>query len=372
MGEYDGVTMLTYIRETPAQLAENVAGRKGLTKSLVDVYLRGSYRSIWVIACGSSANGSSCARPFMRKCLGHDVEVVNPASFLYSDFLPSDDTLCFVVSQSGCSTNSLEALDKLRDLGRPAIGITGNLEGDFRDHADLLVDWGPGTEVVGYVTKGVTTLAAYLMLFSLEAGLAKGTVSQATYDDLVAQLESVPSVNEEVQRRADAFYEENRKALTAINVNYACGFEQAYGICTEAALKFGETMKIPSFAFEAEEFNHGPNLQLTPNYSVFFVDDLSKGHDRLVQLWKATSLITDRACLLTDDASVSGQGVFIIPETRPAEPLLEPLYLLPFFQTIAFRATDELNRWKEHPLFSLYKEAAPSKTQTISKVMPLL
>ena len=210
------------------------------------------------------------------------------------------------------------------------------------------------------------------MLFALEAGLAKGTVSQAAYDDLVAQLEIVPAVNEEVQRRTDAFFEENREALTAINVNYVCGFDQAYGICAEAALKFGETMKIPSFAFEAEEFNHGPNLQLTPNYTVFFVDDLNKGHNRLIQLWKATSFITDRAYLLTDDASLSGKNVFAIPESRPSEPLLEPLYLLPFFQTIAFRATDELNRWKEHPLFSLYREAAPSKTKTISKVMPLL
>lgn len=372
MGEYDGITMLTYVRETPAQLAENVSDRKALTQSLVDEYLKGSYQSLWIIACGSSSNGSNCARPFMRKCLCHDVEVVTPASFLFSDFVPSDDTLCVVVSQSGCSTNSIQALDRLRELGRPAIGITGNLDGDFKSHADLLVDWNPGTEVVGYVTKGVTTLAAFLMLFSLEAGLSKGTVSKAAYAELIKQFEVTPLAHEEVQRRTDAFFDANHKALTSIVANYACGFDQAYGIATEAALKFGETMKVPSFAFEAEEFNHGPNLQLTPNYTVFFIDDLSRGHDRLVQLWNATSLITDHAFLLSDDSSASGVTVFRIPEDRPSEPLLEPLYLLPFFQIIAFRATDELGRWKEHPLFSLYKAAAPSKTDGITRVMPLI
>ena len=56
--------------------------------------------------------------------------------------------------------------------------------------------------------------------------------------------------------------------MTSITVHYALGFDQAYGIATEAALKFGETMKVPSFAFDAEEYNHGPNLQLTPNYTV--------------------------------------------------------------------------------------------------------
>lgn len=86
MAEYDGITMLTYIRETPSQLAKNISRRKELTRSLVDVYLNGSYRSIWVIACGSSANGSSCARPFMSKIAASSlcVFVVSPLSITSS------------------------------------------------------------------------------------------------------------------------------------------------------------------------------------------------------------------------------------------------------------------------------------------------
>jgi len=91
----------------------------------------------------------------MRSCLKIDVEVVSPSSFIFSDFVPPEDTLCFVVSQSGCSTNSIAALDRLRELGRPAVGLTGNVSSDFKDHSDLLVDYGVGAEVVGYVTKGV-------------------------------------------------------------------------------------------------------------------------------------------------------------------------------------------------------------------------
>ena len=45
-------TMLTYIEETPMQLAKNTANRKLLTKQLVDLYVKNHYSTIWIVACG--------------------------------------------------------------------------------------------------------------------------------------------------------------------------------------------------------------------------------------------------------------------------------------------------------------------------------
>ena len=44
------------------------------------------------------------------------------------------------------------------------------------------------------------------------------------------------------------------------------------GTACEGALKFGETISIPSFAYETEEYIHDPNIQMTPAYSVFLID----------------------------------------------------------------------------------------------------
>ena len=46
----------------------------------------------------------------------------------------------------------------------------------------------------------------------------------------------------------------------------------ARGVALEGALKIGETVHVPSPAYEVEEFIHGPNLQLTPGYTLFFFD----------------------------------------------------------------------------------------------------
>lgn len=372
MADLSDITMLTYIEESPAQMTALLERRDEYVGALVDAFCAGDYASVWLVACGSSSNASACARPFMRKYLGREVSVVNPTSFCFAEFEPPADVFCPVISQSGCSTNSVEALDHARALGRLAVGITGNANSDFKDHADLLVDYGVGSEYVGYVTKGVTTLAEFLMLFALEVARREARVSAEEYADLIAQFARTPELHCQMQAEAKRFYAQHEKELTSLGPVYSVGFGQGYGVCCEGALKIGETVKVPSFAYEAEEFAHGPNLQLTPAYTVFFVDDFGPVHERLYQIFDATCAITDRAFFVTDDARVDDAHALRAPADRPAERLLSPLYVLPAFQLIAYLATTALDSWAEHPLMRGYHERFATKTETIKDVMPLL
>lgn len=362
-------TMLTYIKETPQQIAYNIANRKELTKTLVDFYSKKEYQTIWIIACGSSSNGSQCAKPFMMKYLNCDVKIVPPSTFIYSENKLKENDLAFVVSQSGCSTNSIDAIKKLKELGVTAIGLTGNVESDFKDYADLVIDYGVGIETVGYVTKGVVTLAQFLMLFALEAGLIKHTITQDQYDKIIEEMLEIPSRHEIIQNETWEFYQQNKKDLTSLSIVYSCGFMQGYGIATEAALKIGETVKVPSFAYEAEEFIHGPNLQITPRYTMFFIDDLGEGSQRLSQIYQAARSVSDKSYAITNNSIVDDQHAIRLP-FNIREPLLSPLYILPVFQILSYQISTELNSWDNHPMFSDFKKHANSKTDSITKVMP--
>lgn len=44
----------------------------------------------------------------------------------------------------------------------------------------------------------------------------------------------------------------------------------------EGSLKFGETLKIPTLYYENEEYVHGPNMQLDPEYTVFLLIPIQK------------------------------------------------------------------------------------------------
>ena len=362
-------TMMTYILESPDQLKNNILNAKEITKELVDLYCEKDYRSIWIIACGSSSNGSNCAKPFMMKYLNCDVKIVNPSTFLYSENKIKEDDFVFVVSQSGCSTNSIDALRKLKEMNIRSIGLTGNANSDFKKEADVTIDWCVGEEKVGYVTKGVTTLCLFFILFSLEAGLRKGILSKDAYDAVFEELKKAPERNHIVQNETMAFYQTNKKTLTAMNVVYSVGFAQGYGISCESALKMGETIKVPSFAYEAEEYIHGPNLQLTPDYTVFIYDDMEAGSKRIGQIYQATQSVTDKTFMVTNNPIVPEDHAIRLPFDIK-EPALLPLYVLPFVQTISYLASDDLNSWDNHPLFAQFKHFASTKTDTIKDIMP--
>lgn len=363
-------TMLTYIEETPAQLKLNVERAEELTRELVDLYVEKKPHDIWIIACGSSANGAHLARYFMMKYLKCEVKIVTPSTFIYGENGLDEDDFAFVISQSGCSTNSIEALDVLKKMGIAAIGLTGNVESDFKDHSDLVVDYGVGEETVGYVTKGVATLAQFLMLFAIEAGVRVGTVTEDERAALLAEMADAPRRHEIVQQETWELYKRRKADFTSMTVVNHCGFMQGYAITCEGALKFGETIQIPSFAYEGEEWVHGPNLQLTPNYTIVCIDHMTEGSDRLVDIYLAARTVTDRAFIVTNSDRVDDDHAIRLPFDI-AEPLMMPLYVLPFYQIIAHQTTDDLHRWDKHPLFEeRFRGAISTKTDKIDQIMP--
>lgn len=207
------------------------------------------------------------------------------------------------------------------------------------------------------------------MLFALEAALSQNKITQDVYDDVILEMKEAPQRHEVIQQETWDFYKQNKAALTSMSVSYACGFMQGYGIATEGALKIGETIQVPSFAYEAEEFIHGPNLQLTPNYTLYFIDDLSVGSERLINIYQAARSVSERVFAITNNPIVDDHHAIRLPFDIK-EPLLMPLYVLPFFQIIAHQVTTDLNKWEKHPMFAHFKDYADSKTETIKKVMP--
>lgn len=366
----DEPTMLDYIREEPGCLYGQLARARELAAPLVEGAARTGLSHLVVVASGSSNNAALCARPLMEDVLGMDVSVRTPAEFVVEGRVPAADALCLVASQSGCSTNSIEALDFLREKGRLAVGVTANPQSDFRDHADMLVDYGCGQELVGYVTKGMTGLVMFLMLAAVELARSLGRLDADRERSLRRDFGLAAEANAAMLTIAQASYETNRRAFTNLGVTYCMGYGQALGVCHEAALKLGETVKVPAVAYEADEYAHGPNLQVTPAYTLFFVSNLARGSSRMRDLFRTSAHVTDK-CFWLGEGTVGGAHAIAVPEMRPAEPLLSPLFELPFFQYVAWRATEELGRWDEHPLMRETDRHMGIKTGAIKSVMPL-
>ena len=341
------VTMKDYILETPQTVLNNLENCYNLTDPLVHAFLKKTYNRIIIVASGSSCNASHMARHFMMKQLNMEVKIVTPFTFTNYEHNVKEDDFVICVSQSGCSTNTIKALRKCRELGIPAIGLTGNVNSDFKTEADLVIDYCVGIELVGYVTKGVVTLSLFLMLFALNANIDSKLKDRVFIEK---DIKKAMTAHAEMVEAFDKFYAKNRKSLTSMTNLYTIGCGANMGTVMEGALKVGETVHIPSVCYEVDEYIHGPNLQLTPNYTVIFVDGGDEAGKRCVQAYHATRTVTDRCFIITNDPSVDEDHAIRIPSIVREE--LTPLHHVVFFQLLAHTVSTELRTMPRHPLFT--------------------
>lgn len=355
-----------YILEAPQQCLKNIENSYELTRPLVEEFLSRPYSSVTVIASGSSYNGSVCAAPFMQEYLKCPVRVLTPFTFEYYENGHFPNSFPFVISQSGISTNALSALNKIREMGGKAIGLTGNLGNDFKDYADLEIDYGVCGEVEPYVTKGVTTLALFLMLFSLEAALAKNLIDQNAYLESKRQLRMAIDTYQVVSEKTPSFIDRHIKVLSSLGTTYLCAAGSAMGAAQEGALKFSELLKIPGIPLETEEYIHGYNYQLSPEHTVFLLDTFPETSERITNIYLATRKVTDRTFMITSNPDFAEDENVIFLSEVPDQ-LVSCLYCLPFFQWIAYQITMYKNCLLQHPLLKEFNSIVSSKSEKYAK-----
>lgn len=360
MSEKETKTMMDYIASCPEFIRKNVADSKSLTAPFVEEYVNGGYKNIWIVACGSSSNGSLCARQFIRRHLRCEVKIVAPFTFVTSEHDFGDTDMVIIVSQSGYSLNALDAVKVVKQKGRRCIGLTGDLESDLAKACDVAANYGVGRETVAYVTRGVTTLALFFMLFATDAAEKLGIKTEAEAGTVRKQLLAAADINEKVQASWTPFLKEHYQKLTGMTKTYVCGVGANIGTACEGALKFGETISIPTCAYEIEEYIHGPNIQMTPEYCVFLIDG-GEGTERIHQIYEGTRIVTSNSYLITNCAAYKDEpNTFYVACDLPEE--ITPLCYLPIFQMTAFRITEDLSRWLKHPLQRKMEKLVSSKS----------
>lgn len=98
------------------------------------------------------------------------------------------------------------------------------------------------------------------------------------------------------------------------------------GTVKEGSLKLSELVHIPTASFETEEFIHGPDLQLTPDYTLFFVSSGDPAGKRTEEICGAAREITENSFLIKAD----------LREENGTDEIVSPLYLSAFFQYLAY------------------------------------
>lgn len=351
--------MLDYVKLANSRLRENLIRADSLTGTLTKTFTDGSFDSVRIIASGSSRHSADCARDFMQDVLNRQVVVVTPETYIAHEHRFPSKAFSIVISQSGFSTNSIAALDYMRDHGDTAIVLTGNPEAPIAHHADIVIDYGVGVESIDFVTMGVVTLIEFLMLFAIDAARASKTIDNTRAELEHKNLAATIEAHKQALKTCEKLMSYERLILSRRSPVCIIGNGPNYGVAEEGALKLNECNKLPAMYSEGEEFVHGPHMQLTPDSLVFIIDD-AKGSSRLANLHMQFRTVTAGAFLITGHPR-SMDGEVYIPATP--NPLMCAIPNLVVFQYLAAQKTEELELWKMHPYVRAMRNEIATKAE---------
>lgn len=355
-----GKQMEDYIQETSSVMVRNIEQRKELTKSLINWLIKEGIRqekTLVIVASGSSYHAAYSALAFMEKYMKSSVRLITPFAFTYYEELKENNLYLFV-SQSGSSTNVVEAIRRYQRAGHHAMAVLGKPGSAIAELSDFYVEYGAGEERVGYVTKGMSTLTCFFMLVSLELSLEN--MDKEVYQKAVGELTAACENHHRVYLQAKEFCSANKEALLSMKHAFFIGCGANMGTVKEGSLKLSELVHIPTASFEIEEFIHGPDLQLTPDYTLFFVSAGDQAGKRTEEICGAAREITKNSFLIKAD----------LKEENRTDEIVSPLYLTAFFQYLAYWTAKNRDTTTEHPLYTRFEEKIHCKTSDYEEDLP--
>jgi glucoselysine-6-phosphate deglycase len=283
--------MMNYVLEQPDIIEAIVASYPGNVDGFAEIALG---KDDWLVfATGSSYNAALSAKYYVEKWADVRMEVKEPFHFMYYDRISPHVDLAVGISQSGQSTSTIGALQRVRkETGIVTIAMASDASSAISESADATVDIGCGKERVGYVTKGFTSTVLTFMLAGLRLAEKKGL---ASLDQVHSELEvfrKFGTALPQIIADTETFYERYKEDFIGAPRFTAVGYGPAAGTVKEIETKFSETIRIPTQGIELEAFMHGPYLEVNPEHRMFFLETESPVKHRLELLRDYEARIT--------------------------------------------------------------------------------
>jgi glucosamine--fructose-6-phosphate aminotransferase (isomerizing) len=343
--------MLKEIFEQPRAIRDTMLGR--VSQETGRIFLNEvnlsprefeEFRSVKLVACGTSWHAALAGKFMIEKLARIPVEVDYGSEYRYRDPLVDSSTLTVVISQSGETADTLAAQRESKGKGSKTLAICNVVGSMITREAvgTLLTHAGPEIGVAS--TKAFTCQLTSLLLLAMHLGEVRERLTGATVDDLVQDLVRLPGKMEQVLSN-NAHYEELARVLYNSSDFLFLGRGIHYPIALEGALKLKEISYIHAEGYPAGEMKHGPNALIDEKLPVVVIATRDPASDSSrVQYEKTLSNIQEvraRSGIVVavasepdvDEVKKVSSHVISIPEASELTlPILEivPLQLLAY------------------------------------------
>jgi glutamine---fructose-6-phosphate transaminase (isomerizing) len=259
-----------------AEIAEQPAVLQGMLDRLpsfatdLALMLPERPRGVVLVARGSSRHAATYWRYIIEIGAGIPTALFAPSvASLYRASPSYNGWLCVALSQSGRTQEIVDAAVAIGQAGASVLSITNDSASPLAEVADLMWPLDGGGERAVPATKTVT--AQFVSAFA---------ALEAFGGHLPRDLTLLPTFVEAVIRDGRSI-EGAAQSLTSAASLVVLGRGMACAAAQEAALKIKETTGIPTEAYSAAEFQHGPIATVAPGVTVLAIDAGGLAHDSI-------------------------------------------------------------------------------------------
>ena len=228
-----------------------------------------SVRRIVILACGTSWHAALVGRYVIEELTAMPVEVEYASEYRYSPQIVIPGTLTIVISQSGETADTLQAMRVAREVGSKVIGIVNVVGSTIAREADGGIYLHAGPEIGVASTKAFTSQIVALLLLAIHMGRQRG-LSLARGQEMICQLARLPELADRVLELRPEIEGLAREYFSADNFLYL-GRGINFPVALEGALKLKEISYIHAEGYPAAEMKHGPIALIDENMPVVFV-----------------------------------------------------------------------------------------------------
>ena len=264
--------MLKEIYEQPDAIRNTIAPRinqelPDFTEDGIDDAIFKDCKRISIVACGTAMHAGMVGKHLIEKKLRIPVHVDCASEFRYKDPIIDEETLTIVLSQSGETIDTLEALKLAKNRGSKVLSIVNVKGSTIARESDYVLYTHAGPEIAVASTKAYTVQVAAMYLIACRIGLVKGLITEHDAKRFMTKLTNASNIVEETLKCADDIKRVADHIKFATDTFYI-GRGLDYTMSLEAALKLKEISYVHAEAYAAGEIKHGTIALISENVPV--------------------------------------------------------------------------------------------------------
>ncbi|MFH0898984.1 MAG: glutamine--fructose-6-phosphate transaminase (isomerizing) [bacterium] len=305
-----------------------------------------------LVGAGTSWHAACVAQFFFEAICKIPTRVFLSSEFIYMPFFEEKNDVYVLLSQSGETADTLQALRLINSHLIPTIALTNVASSSIVREANGFLPMQAGPEISVASTKAFSTQIATLYWLANRIALQKGLISLSQMHEAEEDL----FVTAEILETAIEVYklkitQELAEKYSQFNKFIFLGRHISYPFALEAALKLKEISYIFAQSYPAGELKHGPLAlidQHTPVVIFSVLDDII--YHKLVSNAQEVKARKGKLLVFAFEGQKElirlAEYAFIVPRVKP---LLGPLAMMGIMQFFVYQITRQLNRPVDKP-----------------------